>query len=482
MGFTSLVFFLFLAGVLAGFLALPGRWRPAWLLLGSAGFAASYGIGSFLHLVAVVAVAHLSALRAGAGATPAARARAVWLGVAVLVSGLAISKFGDAALAELARLTGTPALRTGLTPPPGFSFYVFMAIAHVVDVGRGLHAPAGLLRTALQLAWFPKLLAGPIERAGHLLPQLGAAMRANPGQTALGLQLILWGLVKKVVIAENLAPVVDGAFAIPAYAPPLELLIALYFFAFQLYCDFSGYSDMGIGLSLLFGIALRENFRRPFLSLTVAEFWSRRWHISLGTWFRDYLFFPLTGSRGAGALRQHLALLSVFAVSGLWHAGQGHGIGWGFLAWGLLNGLYVSVERLLQPAGRSFAARFPGIAGHRATAALRAVLTFHLILVTWAFFRAATLSDALVILRRIAGGLAEIPGLISRYPFGFDHALGAGLIGALVLADLVAERRPILERVAGWPRPLRWGLWYAGLAALLLLGRWGESAFIYMAF
>lgn len=207
-------------------------------------------------------------------------------------------------------------------PPAGLALPVAVRWFGKVSAppcGRGT---AGLAQTALQLSWFPKILAVPIERAGSILPQLGDTMCANPVQCALGLQLILWGLVKKVVIADNLAPLADRTFASPAYTPPMELLISLYFFAFQLYCDFSGYTDMSIGLSLLFGIALRENFRRPFLSLTVNEFWSKRWHISLGNWFRDHRFFQLTGSRGTSALRQHRALLAVFAASGFWQAGH----------------------------------------------------------------------------------------------------------------------------------------------------------------
>jgi alginate O-acetyltransferase complex protein AlgI len=482
MGFTSFAFFLFVPVVLVGFRVLPDRLRPVWLLTASAVFYASYGVESFLHLVLVALVAHGTAVRLEAATTQPARKVVLYLGVGALIAALGFSKFGDFALAEVARLTGSPALQTGLTPPPGFSFYIFMAVAYVVDVWRGLVQPAGLTRTALQLGWFPKLLAGPIERAGAILPQLGDNMQAKPVQTMLGLQLILWGLVKKVVVAENLAPVVDQAFAIPAYAPPLELLISLYFFAFQLYCDFSGYTDMAIGLSLLFGVALHENFRRPFLSLTVTEFWSRRWHISLGNWFRDYLFFPLTGSAGAKALRQHLALMTVFAASGLWHAGQGYGIGWAFLVWGLLNGAYVSVEKLLQPAGRRFAKRYPRIAGSAALMVLRVFVTFHLILITWTFFRAATVDDALTILRRIVQGLPEMAAVIARYPFTGEHALGATLIAGLLAVEVLSERKPFAERLRDWPTALRWSVWYGGLAALLLLGRWGDAGFIYQGF
>ena len=175
----------------------------------------------------------------------------------------------------------------------------------------------------------------------------------------LGLQLIGWGLFKKVVIADNLAPLVDRNFGIAAFASPIELLISVYFFAFQIYCDFSGYTDIAIGVSLLFGLQLMENFRRPYLSRSTAEFWGERWHISLGRWFRDYLYIPLGGSR-SGPLRRYANIMLVFIVSGLWHAGLGYGVGWTFLIWGALNGCYQWAGLATRPpvgAARQNAAR-----------------------------------------------------------------------------------------------------------------------------
>lgn len=480
MGFTSFTFFLFVPVVLAAFMALPARFRPYWLALASVVFYGSFGWENLLYLGAVATVAHLAA-RTIAGTPSGGRRRGVLaIAVATLIGGLAVAKFGDFALAELARIVGAPPLRTGLTSPPGFSFYVFMATAYVIDVYRG-QAAAGAARGFLFLAWFPKILAGPIERAGPLMPQLGAGMRAHPGLAALGLQLILWGLIKKVVIAENLAPLVDRTFDIAAYAPPMELLISLYFFAFQLYCDFSGYTDIAIGLSLLFGVTLSTNFRRPYLAQSVGALWSERWHITLGRWFRDYLYLPLGGSR-AGAVRHHLNLLIVFAASGLWHAGLGYGVSWAFLVWGLLNGLYVSVELMLRPVGRWLSARFPRLAASWIMGVVRALVTFHLVLISWAFFRAETVEQAVLVLRRIAEGLPAIFAVARNYPFTAEHMLGAVLIAGLVASEILSERKPFVERLAGWPTALRWAVWYAGLVALLVLGRWQDGGFIYMGF
>lgn len=481
MGFTSFTFFLFVPVVVAVFAALPGRLRAAWLALASGAFYASFGWSNLLYLLAVTAAAWLAGQGMARAATPEGR-RALMAGaVAVLIGGLAFSKFGDFALAELARATGLPMVQTGIGSPPGLSFYVFMATAYVVDVYRREVAAEGGLGTFAFLAWFPKILAGPIERAGAFMPQVGAGLRMRPDLAALGLQLILWGLIKKVVIAENLAPLVDRTFDIVAYAPPMELLFSLYFFAFQLYCDFSGYTDMAIGLSLLFGLTLRENFRRPYLSRSVAAFWSRRWHISLGKWFRDYLYLPLGGSR-VGAVRHHLNLLAVFAASGIWHAGLGYGVGWAFLVWGLLNGLYVSLGVMLGPLWAALGARFPGLAASRTLDVARILVTFHLVLVSWAFFRAETVSQATLLLGRIATALGDIAAVAASYPYSGEHALGVALIAALIVAECLSERRPFIERMAAWPTALRWSGWYAGLAALLVLGRWETGGFIYMEF
>lgn len=481
MGFTSFTFFLFVPLVIAVFATLPGPLRLAWLAVASLVFYGSFGWENLVYLGVVVVVAYLAVQGIARAQAPGRRRTVMVCGVVALIGGLVFAKFGDFVLAELARVAAVPLLQTGVTSPPGFSFYVFMATAWVIDVYRGETSAAGAERSFLFLAWFPKILAGPIERAGTLMPQLGAGMRARPDLAVLGLQLILWGLIKKVVIAENLATQVDRTFEIAAYAPPMELLISLYFFAFQLYCDFSGYTDMAIGLSLLFGLTLMENFRRPYLSQSVGAFWSERWHISLARWFRDYLYLPMGGSR-VGTIRRHLNLLIVFAVSGLWHAGLGYGVGWAFLVWGLLNGVYVSIEVMLRPVSRRLSEWLPRFTTSWPMGVLRALVTFHLVLVSWAFFRAETIDQAVLVLRRIADGLPDILSLAAGYPYSGEHLLGALLIAGLIAAEVLTERRPFTERMQAWPTALRWGAWYAGIAALLVFGRWQDGGFIYMGF
>jgi len=320
--FTSLEFLLFLPVAVLLFWWLPARLRLPWLLLASLGFYASFAIENLAYLAAVAVIA-LTAGRYLAKPDAARRRLALWAGVLAVLGLMGALKY-YAPLAE--SVAWLP--QTGLRAPAGFSFYAFTAIALLIDRYRTpAEVSASIRQDMLYLAWFPKLLAGPIERIAPFTAELARRAPMKPVHFAMGGQLFLWGLVKKVVVADNLAPFVDRVYAIPEYAVPLELIIATYFFAFQIYCDFSGYTDMARGASQLFGIRLSENFRRSYFAHSISEFWSRRWHISLAGWFRDYLYYPFI-SDSRTAVRMYLGLMIVFLVSGIWHAGLGYGIGW----------------------------------------------------------------------------------------------------------------------------------------------------------
>jgi D-alanyl-lipoteichoic acid acyltransferase DltB (MBOAT superfamily) len=283
------------------------------------------------------------------------------------------------------------------------------------------------------------------------------------------------------VIADSLAPLVDHAFGIAAYASPVELLLSVYFFAFQIYCDFSGYTDIALGLSLLLGLQLGDNFRRPYFSRSPAEFWSDRWHISLAHWFRDYLYIPLGGSR-AGTWRHYLNVMIVFAASGLWHAGLGYGVGWTFLAWGVANGLYVWGSIASGPVWKRLGERLPRVSSHFAWNALRVFFTFHLIAITWVLFRARTLGDAWTIARKIATNLAHLPATLSHYPFSAEQIAGIVLIAALLVVEWLDERQPLFERLRALSPAWRTACGYVALALLVLAGHWQAREFVYMQF
>ncbi len=488
--FTSLEFFVFLPLALALFALLPAEKRWIWLLLASYAFYGAFRPFNLVYLGAVTLVVWGCGAALARAAGERARRLLLAAGLVAVIGSLVAFKFYDFIAGELERFaalsfgTGSAMAlpRLGITTPVGYSFYAFSAASYLIDVfSRRIPGQQGAGQVALYLAWFPKILAGPIDRATNFLPQLSAGLRADPDRLVQGLQLIGWGLIKKVVIADNLAPMVDKSFSIAAFASPIDLLISVYFFAFQIYCDFSGYTDIAIGVSLLFGLQLMENFRRPYLARSTAEFWGERWHISLGRWFRDYLYIPLGGSR-AGPLRQYLNLMLVFIASGLWHAGLGYGVGWTFLVWGALNGAYqwagVATRQLWSGIGK----RLPRISQSLSWQALRVLLTFHLIAITWVFFRARSLGDAWLILKKIALNLIEIPSLLSRFPFTADHYTAFAMIVCLIGIEIVDERRPILQRLAAAPVALRWGAYYLAIFALLILGRWQTREFIYMQF
>ena len=488
--FTSLEFLVFLPLALILFASLPAGKRWIWLLLASYAFYGTFRPFNLVYLGAVTLFVWGCGVALERTSRELSRRLLLAAGLVVVIGSLFAFKFYDFIAGELERLAGEAfgtdsaiALpRLAVTTPVGYSFYAFSAVSYLIDAfSRRIPGQQNAGHVALYLAWFPKILAGPIERGTTFLPQVAAGLRADPGRLVLGLQLIGWGLIKKVVIADNLAPMVDRIFGIATFASPIDLLISVYFFAFQIYCDFSGYTDIAIGISLLFGLQLMENFRRPYLAKSTAEFWGERWHISLGRWFRDYLYVPLGGSR-AGPVRQYLNLMLVFLVSGLWHAGLGYGVGWTFLVWGALNGAYQWAGLATRSFWRRVGDALPRVRGSTALLALRVLLTFHLIAIAWVFFRARSLGDAWLILKKIALNLIQIPSLLPRFPFTAEHYTAFALIAFLIGIEIVDERRSIFHRLAAAPVAVRWALWYLAILALLILGRWQAREFIYMQF
>jgi D-alanyl-lipoteichoic acid acyltransferase DltB (MBOAT superfamily) len=409
-------------------------------------------------------------------------------GVVVILGTLVVFKYFDfltgaleAVLTNVGVAGAEPLLPTlGLAGAAGLSFYTFSCISYLVDVYRGqLQAERHIGHLILYVAFFPKLLAGPIERAKPFLTAVRTPVSFSAAGVTAGLQLMLWGLFKKVVIADRLAVVVDAAYRQPAFAPPADLVIATYFFAFQLYCDFSGYSDIAIGAARVLGFDLMENFRRPYLSTSVSDFWARRWHVSLATWFRDYMYIPMGGNR-VSRLRQAFNVMAVFLVSGLWH-----GANWTFVVWGGLNGLYQVASRdwhVARSRSEVLSVREAGGLRPLASAFFRLLVTFHLILITWVFFRAASLSDATTILARTAASLGTLPALLGARLASAEILLSLALIGVLLGVEALDERRPLWERMRMRPVFVRWAVYYALLFSLIVLGTWNLRQFVYMQF
>jgi D-alanyl-lipoteichoic acid acyltransferase DltB (MBOAT superfamily) len=359
--------------------------------------------------------------------------------------------------------------------PLGISFYMFQATGYAVDVYKGNQKPErNFLKFSLFITFFPQMVAGPIERASRLLPQLFTEKKLSYANLAEGSRFILLGLFKKVVIADRIAAAVNMVYNNPTHHAGLPSLMATFLFAFQIYCDFSGYSDIAVGCAKILGIDLTQNFRQPYFSKSIKEFW-RRWHVSLSAWFKDYVYFPLGGNR-VSKPRHYFNTMVTFLVSGLWH-----GANITFIVWGALHGVYQIISDIL---GR--AVSLPKNAFFKS---LGVVLTFLLVCFAWIFFRANTTSDAIFIARNI---LSDTNLYSIQYFFDTINSLGLQLleiilgvmaIGFLLVKEYFAGTESVPSMMAKTPAAVRWG-WYLILAmAIASTGVFVSGAtFIYFQF
>ena len=358
--------------------------------------------------------------------------------------------------------------------PVGISFYTFQTMSYTIDVYRRQITPTrDFLAFATFVSFFPQLVAGPIERATNLLPQFLSRRRFDYGQAVDGCRQMLWGLFKKMVVADNCAIWANQIFDSSDQLPGSVLLLGALFFTFQIYGDFSGYSDIAIGTARLFGYDLRQNFAFPYFSRDIGEFW-RRWHISLSTWFRDYVYIPLGGSRGGRWIRVRNTFI-IFLVSGFWH-----GANWTFLAWGFVNALLFLPLLLL---GRNRTHTGP-IAEGRILPTLREAAqilgTFLTVTLVWVFFRAESIGHAFSYLAGIFDfSLFTIP----RYESRHLSVTALGLAVLMLLVEWVGRGgRHGLEQASRWPTP---GRWAAYLIIIFLIGLFypnAKQAFIYFQF
>ncbi len=394
--FNTLVFWLFFALVFALYRFLPHRRQNALLLLASYVF---YGWWDwrFLGLIWLSTVVdYISARRIEAGSS--ANLRRGWL-IASVVTNLGLLglfkyfNFFASSLARLLEVVGVRAddVTLNIILPVGISFYTFQTMSYTIEVYRGnLEARRNLSDLALYVAFFPQLVAGPIERAGRLLPQIEQPRQTTAEDLRIGAWLCLWGLFKKMVIADNLGLLANKVFSGNVAPAGGELLVGIVAFAFQIYCDFSGYSDIARGLARMMGFRLMRNFNIPYLAANPSEFWNR-WHISLSTWLRDYLYIPLGGNR-RGRARTWINLMVTMLLGGLWH-----GASWLFVLWGLYHGVLLVAYRLAGSFGKRLRARRGAAdAPARLPAALvrlcGVLLMFVLVCGSWVLFRAPTLA------------------------------------------------------------------------------------------
>lgn len=369
--------------------------------------------------------------------------------------------------------------------PVGISFYTFQALSYTMDVYRGeIYAEKNPLRYALFVSFFPQLVAGPIERSKNLLKQLHETHKFSYENMCEGLMLMLWGYFLKMVIADRIAIFVDAAYGTEVLYDGKYLLLASVLFAFQIYCDFAGYSTIAMGAAKVMGFELMENFNCPYYAETVAEFW-RRWHISLSSWFKDYLYIPLGGNR-KGTIRKYVNTMIVFLVSGLWH-----GANWTYVIWGGLNGLYQVIGGLLTPVNKKIYQRIPGMEKSKLLKLPRILITFILIDFSWIFFRADSLEHAKDIINRILH--MNNPKLLANgmiYDLGLNYmnwlALCISLVILLVVDIAKYNKVQVRQVILNRNILIRWPMILLAVASVIIFGIWGsgyeEVNFIYFQF
>ena len=498
MQFNSYSFMAFFPVVLAIYFIIPKKARKLWLLAASYYFYMSWNARYIILIVGSTLITYFSALafsklegREGA----AGKKRLVM--ILCCVSNLfilALFKYGNFVIDSINGVLSGIGLsvidhRFDFLLPVGISFYTFQALGYMIDVYRGdIKAEKNFINYALFVSFFPQLVAGPIERSKNLLGQIEDIVNKNlweARRVASGAILMIWGLFMKMVIADRVAILVDQVFDNYRMYGGIELVAAAIGFALQIYCDFGSYSMIAIGSARILGINLMENFKAPYLSVSIRDFWSR-WHISLSTWFRDYLYIPLGGNR-KGKARKYLNLLIVFLVSGLWHGAE-----WSFVAWGGIHGIYQILEDVLFPFKKRVVERF-GINtecfSHRL---IKRLWTFVLVTFAWIFFRANTIKDALRFIYRI--GLRWDPWNLfneSLYQLGLDRTEMNILIVSVVillLVDILRQRKgqmpdTFLFRQNIW---FEWAVIIGMILMILTYGKYGPDfdpkQFIYFQF
>ena len=478
----------------------PRKWRWALLLAASCFFYATWGPEYIVVLLLTIVISYYAALymeRAGKqrgrsvngkknrGASPSAKTVLV-LSIIFCAGLLFFFKYLNffsenvAALLQRFSIPMQPfTLRLAL--PIGISFYLFQTISYLVDVYKGkIPAERHFGIYAVYISFFPKVMQGPIERGESLLPQLHKPRRFHYGQASYGIKLMAWGFFKKLVLADGLSIYVSQVYDnLPSYTG-FSLMLATFFYAIQLYCDFSGYTDIALGSAGILGIRLSPNFRSPYFASSIKDFWGR-WHISLSSWLRDYIYIPLGGSR-VGRVRHALNIMITFLVSGLWH-----GASWNYVLWGGIHGALQIIEGFFPWNKKS--SRFQTDRRLHAMLCIVTVpATFLLVCFAWIFFRAATLQDAFYVIRNMFTGIG------SPYTYIDDCALQLGLtfrnlvfhclpLIPLFLFDLASLKTDVIALISRQRFFIRWPVYILLLLVILLFSEKGVTTeFIYMQF
>ena len=499
MSFISINYLIFFPAVVLLYYVLPKRVRMYWLLIASYYFYMSWNAKYALLLFASTAVTYLCGL--GIEAVRSSKQRddkRILAGKRLILSLSLVLNLGllfyfkyigfaAESLSEFFSKTGIALNipRTDILLPVGISFYIFQAVGYTIDVYRGdVPAEKNPFRYALFVSFFPQLVAGPIERSKNLLAQLREERDFDAENARAGLLTMSYGIFMKMVAADSIAAVIDPVFASPASYSGMMILFAAILFSFRIYLDFNGYTMIAIGSAKVLGIRLTHNFDTPYMGLSVGDFW-RRWHISLTSWFRDYLYIPLGGNR-KGKVRKYINTIIVFLLSGLWH-----GAAWHFVAWGLLNGLILIAEDLLKPLKRRIDLKLKIRTDDPFYKWIRRFVTFFIVTITWIFFRAGSLPQAANLIGMIFKDFR--PAWFINFEFGKLFTDPQAMLGVLVPLLIViifdifkARGKEFTDLVFNRQIVLRWIIYICIALSIIYWGFYGkgyeQTQFIYFQF
>jgi alginate O-acetyltransferase complex protein AlgI len=471
--FNSFQFLLFFPIVTTLYYVLPHRFRWFMLLAASCYFYMAF-VPEYILILALTIVVDYAAgiyIERSTG-----KRRKLYLIVSIVVTCFIlfvfkyINFFNDNARLLYETLGfAYPIERFNILLPIGLSFHTFQSLSYVIEVYRGNQkAEKHFGIYSLYVMFYPQLVAGPIERPQNILHQFHEVKKLHWDNLVIGGRLILWGLFKKVVIADRVAVFANLVFDNPEQYAGFQVLIGVFFFTIQIYCDFSGYSDIAIGTARVMGFDLMQNFNYPYFSTSITEFW-RRWHVSLSTWFRDYVYIPLGGSAN-GSLMKYRNLLITFAISGLWH-----GASWNFIIWGVYHGIWLVIEGIFKVPRVTPLLTLKGM--------LRWVVTFAIVMGGWVFFRAKTFTGAIDVFAGLPNLSRNQLGLYMFGDYSFELAMCFVSIAMLFVVDYFLRFKDAFARFDTYPRALRWGVYYVLILFLAAAGVYHQQAeFIYFQF
>lgn len=477
--FNSFSFAAFLPVVFTLYWCMPFKYRWTVILASGCFFYACWDIRYLLILFATTVISYFAAIKIEDAGNARVKKITAAVGIVLCLCVLFFFKYFNFALESISALLKMLSLKTSdvslsLLLPVGISFYIFQMVGYLVDVYRKtIPAEHHFGYYAAYVAFFPKLAEGPIERAGNLLPQLKTEHAFDYELASYGLKQMAWGFFKKLLIADILATYANAVFASPKSFSGFALVLASLFYTVQIYCDFSGYSDIAIGCAKLFGIELTTNFKSPYLSQSIKEFWSR-WHISLSTWLRDYVYIPLGGNRVSKA-RHAFNLIATFLISGLWH-----GASWTFVIWGGIHGIAQVLENLLIPKDKMKSTGF--------LRWLRVIGIFIFSACAWTFFASGSVSDACYVISHFFDGIAApslyfSAGIADIGISALEIAEELFFIALLFVYDFSALKTDVIGRLGKLKKPIRWTVYVLFVLMLIFLTSKGVAAeFVYFQF